>query len=95
MTPHRSNLFDCGNMDTNVEATIANGKKLKVDGRRTVRLSGLNNQRIKMMDVLFIRGIDRRLLSVERLAERGLNVEFQRSSYVIWVGGRAIAVGKM
>ena len=94
MTPPCSDLFDYGTMDTNVEVTIADGKKLKVHGRGTVRLSGLNNRRIKMMDVLFIPGLDRRLLSVGQLAERGLNVEFQRSSCVICGDGSAIAVGK-
>ncbi|GMF22451.1 unnamed protein product [Phytophthora lilii] len=37
-----------------------------------------------MVDVLYIPGLDRRLLSVGKLAERGMNVEFQRSSSVIW-----------
>ena len=47
-----------------------------------------------MMEDLFIPGLDRRLLSVGRLAERGLNVEYQRSSRVIWGDGSAIAVGE-
>ena len=87
MTPHRSDLFDYGTMDTNVEVTIADGKKLKVHGRGTVRL-------IKVMEDLFIPGLDRRLLSVGRLAVRGLNVKFQRSSCVIWGDGSAIDVGE-
>ncbi|KAE9084570.1 hypothetical protein PF010_g20776 [Phytophthora fragariae] len=47
-----------------------------------------------MVDVLHIPGLDRRLLSVGKLAERGLNVEFQRSSCVIWGSASAIALGK-
>ncbi|KAE9000882.1 hypothetical protein PF011_g13989 [Phytophthora fragariae] len=47
-----------------------------------------------MVDVLHIPGLDRRLLSVGKLAERGLNVEFQRSSCVIWGNASAIALGK-
>ncbi|KAE9040198.1 hypothetical protein PR001_g7195 [Phytophthora rubi] len=47
-----------------------------------------------MVDVLHIPGLYRRLLSVGKLAERGLNVEFQRSSCVIWGNASAIALGK-
>ena len=46
------------------------------------------------MDVLYVPRLDRRLLSVGRLAERGLNVEFERSSCIIWGDSSAIAVGK-
>ena len=34
MTPHRSDMFDYGTMDTNVEVTIADGKKLKGSWKR-------------------------------------------------------------
>uniref|UniRef100_A0AAV1UQT3 Uncharacterized protein n=1 Tax=Peronospora matthiolae TaxID=2874970 RepID=A0AAV1UQT3_9STRA len=47
-----------------------------------------------MVEVLHIPGLDRRLLSVGKLADRGLNVEFQRSSCVIWGTASAIAKGK-
>ena len=94
MTPHRSDLFDYGTMDTNVEVTTADGKKLKVHGIETVTLSGLNNRRIKMMNVLFIPGLDRRLLSVGRLAVRGMNVKLQRSSCVIWETAAQLMWGK-
>ncbi|KAJ8575963.1 hypothetical protein ON010_g3254 [Phytophthora cinnamomi] len=46
-----------------------------------------------MMDVLYIPGIDRRLRSVGKLAERGLSVEYQRSSRVIWGKTSAVALG--
>ncbi|KAE8983908.1 hypothetical protein PR002_g23112 [Phytophthora rubi] len=94
MTPHRSDLLEYEALDTTMEVTIADGKKLTVAGRGTVRLLGLDQNRIKMVDVLHIPGLDRRLLSVGKLAERGLNVEFQRSSCVIWGNASAIALGK-
>ncbi|POM74041.1 Integrase catalytic core protein [Phytophthora palmivora] len=47
-----------------------------------------------MMEVLYIPGLDRRLLSVVKLAERGLTVEFQRSSCVIRSKACAIASGR-
>ncbi|KAE9277120.1 hypothetical protein PF008_g28929 [Phytophthora fragariae] len=43
MTPHRSDLLEYGALDTTMEVMIADGKKLTVVGRGTVRL-------IKMID---------------------------------------------
>ncbi|KAE9023480.1 hypothetical protein PR003_g13857 [Phytophthora rubi] len=94
MTPHRSDLLEYEALDTTMEVTIADGKKLTVAGRGTVRLFGLDQNRIEMVDVLHIPGLDRRLLPVGKLAERDLNVEFQRSSCVIWGNASAIALGK-
>uniref|UniRef100_A0AAV1TS81 Polyprotein n=1 Tax=Peronospora matthiolae TaxID=2874970 RepID=A0AAV1TS81_9STRA len=94
MTPHRSDLFEYENVNGGIEVTIADGKKLQVTGRGTVRLLGLDGKRIKMVEVLHIPGLDRRLLSVGKLADRGLNVGFQRSSCVIWGAASAIAKGK-
>ncbi|GMF20057.1 unnamed protein product [Phytophthora fragariaefolia] len=51
-------------------------------------------KRITVMDVLYIPGLARRLLSVGKLAQHGLNVEFQRSSCVIWRNASAVALGK-
>ena len=81
-------------MKTGQQVSIADGKRLHVAGVGTVKLKGLDGLRIKMIEVLHIPGLDRRLLSVGKLAERGMRVEFQRSSCVIWITKRAIASGK-
>ncbi|CAH0479203.1 unnamed protein product [Peronospora belbahrii] len=94
MTPHRSDLFAYENVNSGIEVTIADGMKLQVTGRGTVRLIGLDGKRIMMVKVLHIPGFDRRLLSVGKFADRGLNVEFQRSAWVIWGTASAIAKGK-
>lgn len=94
MTPHRSDLFDHGALDAGPEFTIADGKKLPVTGKGTVRLTGLDGLCIKMVEVLHIPGLDRRLLLVGKLAERGMEVEFESSSCIIWSTQRAIAKGK-
>uniref|UniRef100_A0AAV1V638 Retrovirus-related Pol polyprotein from transposon TNT 1-94-like beta-barrel domain-containing protein n=1 Tax=Peronospora matthiolae TaxID=2874970 RepID=A0AAV1V638_9STRA len=78
MTPHRSDLFDYEILNDGIGVTIADGKKLRVHEKGTVRLTGVNSRRIKMMNVLHIPGLDRRLLSVGRLAEHGLSVNFER-----------------
>ncbi|CAI5730574.1 unnamed protein product [Peronospora farinosa] len=94
MTPHREDLFDYKNLVTSIEVTIADGKKIRVVGTGSVRLTGIDGKRIRMLDVLHIPGLDRRLLSVGKLAERGLNVEFERTSCIIWNKKQATASGK-
>nr|CAI72292.1 putative polyprotein [Phytophthora infestans] len=94
MTPHRNDLFGYEALDSGINVTIADGKKLRVAGTGTVKLTGLDGKRIRMVDVLHIPGLDRRLLSVGKLAERGMSVAFQRSSCVIWGRNAAIASGK-
>ncbi|CAI5711696.1 unnamed protein product [Peronospora farinosa] len=47
-----------------------------------------------VMYVLHIPGLVRRLLSVGKLAERVLNVEFERTSCIIWNKNQATASGK-
>ena len=64
-----------------------------VKGAGTVKLTGLDGKDIRMVEVLYIPGLDRRLLSVGKLAERGMSVEFSRSSCVIWDKDQAIASG--
>ncbi|OWY92417.1 Integrase, catalytic core protein, partial [Phytophthora megakarya] len=92
ITPHRADLFEYEALGTGIEVTTADDKKLRVVGRGTVRLTGLDSVRIMMKEVLYIPGLDRRLLSVGKLAGRGLHVEC--SSCNNWGKTRAIALGK-
>ncbi|OWZ24436.1 Rve-domain-containing hypothetical protein [Phytophthora megakarya] len=93
MPPFREDLFAFEGMVSGIEVTIADGMKLRVAGRKTVKLTGVNGKRITMMEVLYIPGLNRRLLSVGKRAERGLTVEFQRSSCMIWGTTCAIETG--
>jgi hypothetical protein len=92
MTSYLSDLFDYVSFNTGVELIIADGNKLRVHRRGTVKLTGLDDKRIKMPDVVYIPGLYRRLLSVGRLSERGLSVEFQRLSCIIRSASRVIAM---
>ncbi|GMF32340.1 unnamed protein product [Phytophthora lilii] len=94
MTPHRNDLFEYKHLDSNIEVTIADSKKIRVVGMGSVRLTGIDGMRITMVDVLYSPGLDRQLLSVSRLAERGMSVEFQQKSCTIWNNSKAIALGK-
>lgn len=94
MTPHRHDLFDYEGVTSGGEVTIADGKKLQLAGSGTVWLTNVDGRRIKMINVLHIPGLDRRLLSVGKLAVRGMSVEFQRLSCTIWSKEVANATGK-
>ncbi|KAJ8574782.1 hypothetical protein ON010_g4429 [Phytophthora cinnamomi] len=94
MTPHRDDLFEYADMSADMFVTIADGKKIRAAGMRSVGLTGIDGKRIRMVEVLHIPGLDRQLLSVGKLSERGMSVEFQRKSCVIWDKSTAIASGK-
>lgn len=47
---------------------------MRVTGKGTVKLASSDGLRIKMIEVLHIPSLNRRLLSVGKLAERGLKV---------------------
>ena len=85
MTPHRSDLFEYENVNSGIEVTISDGKKLQVTGQGTVRLLGLDADQIQLVEFLHIPVLDRRLLSLRQLTDRGLSVEFQRFSSAVWV----------
>ncbi|KAL3662242.1 hypothetical protein V7S43_019078 [Phytophthora oleae] len=91
MTPHRNDLFEYKDLDSNIEVTIADGKRMRVVGTGSVCPTGIDGKRIKMVDVLYIPGLDRQLPSVSRLAERDMSVEFQKKSCTIWNKSKAIA----
>ncbi|POM76054.1 Polyprotein [Phytophthora palmivora] len=63
MTPHRGDLFEYTEMSVEMHVTIADGKKIRVAGTGSVRLVGIDGNRIEMVEVLHIPGLDRRLLS--------------------------------
>lgn len=94
MTLYREDLFDFDGTILGINVTIADGKKLRVLGKGTVKLSGMDGKHIQMLDAMYVLGLDRRLLSVGKLAERGLRVEFQQFSCVIWGKNKALAMGK-
>lgn len=71
MSPHRQDLYEYKVTDIKIEVTIADGKKLPVAGAGSVRLNGIDGKRIRMVEVLHIPRLDRRLLSVGKLAKKG------------------------
>ncbi|OWZ04219.1 Integrase, catalytic core protein [Phytophthora megakarya] len=94
MTPHRDDLYEFSTMPADMYVTIAAGKKIRIAGTGSVRLKGIDGKSIRMVEVLHVPGFDRRLLSVGKLGDRGMSVEFQRNSCVISNESKVIASGK-
>ncbi|OWY98831.1 hypothetical protein PHMEG_00030299 [Phytophthora megakarya] len=94
MTPHRDDLYEYSTIPADMYVAIADGKKIRVAGTGSVRLKGIDGKSIRMVEVLHVPGFDRRLLSVGKLADRGMSVEFQRNSCVISNESKVIASGK-
>uniref|UniRef100_A0AAV1VDZ4 Polyprotein n=1 Tax=Peronospora matthiolae TaxID=2874970 RepID=A0AAV1VDZ4_9STRA len=90
MTPHRSDLFEYENVNGGIEVTIADGKKLQVTGRGTVRLLGLDGKRIKMVEVLRIPGLDRPASAIAKGKKVGkaymLDCEQEEAWFVQYAG---------
>lgn len=87
------------NPDHRETINVANGEKLTAIGKGTIQVEFLNasNDRtvVKMLDVLYAPEIGGNLVSVKKLAEKGLNVMFSRGHCEIKGknGLRQIAVG--
>ncbi|OWZ16270.1 Integrase, catalytic core protein [Phytophthora megakarya] len=86
MTSHREDLFDDTENSTAIEATIADGKELHMAGTGSVCRTDIDGKRI--------RTLDRHHISVGKLAERGIHVEFQLNSCSIRNNLEAIASGE-
>lgn len=63
--------------------TIVDGWILLILGKESIKLTGMGGKYIRMLDVMYIPDFDRRLLSVDNLADRGLRVESQQHSSIL------------
>ncbi|OWZ17024.1 polyprotein [Phytophthora megakarya] len=89
---HVASVFAAGEDPSTRDAFDNRGRKENsgsLDGGKRI-----DGKSIRIVKVLHIPGLDRRLLSVGKLADRGMSVEFQRNSCVIWNESKAIASGK-
>lgn len=77
---------------------VANGEEMTAEGKGTIRTAFLNEKNeksvVKIPNVLYIPGIGANLLSVRKLAERGLRVIFNdRTCEIITQKGAQVAFG--
>ena len=86
--------FEYKDLGSKIEVANADGRKIRGVGTVSVRFTGIYGRRIKMVDVQYIPVLDHQLLSISRLGERGMSVEFQKKSCTIWNKFKAIASEK-
>lgn len=85
MTPYREDLFDFDDTILSINMIIADGKKRRVLGKGTVKLTRTSSKHIRMLDVINIPGLDRRL---EKLQTWTCGVSGARIRLKLWQKGR-------
>ena len=83
MSPMTSDFTEYQKLNPVIEVTVADGAKVQAVGKGTIVLEGIKH-RITVTDVLHIPKLDRRLLSVSKLVERGLSARFEEKQCSIW-----------
>ncbi|DAZ93969.1 TPA: hypothetical protein N0F65_008698 [Lagenidium giganteum] len=76
MTLSRGDFFKYEVLETPIDVTIADGADLKAIGRGSVRFRCGNGTTVKLLETLHIPYLHQRLLSVPKIAQRGLDVRF-------------------
>ncbi|TMW55192.1 hypothetical protein Poli38472_013954 [Pythium oligandrum] len=72
---------------------MADGNKLSAVGSGAVRFKANNGSRVTLTQVLHVPGLDKRLISVPALAEKGVEVHFKHDMCVISHEGKALIQG--
>ena len=78
MCPFKEEFSELRPLKNQTYISIANGNKVSAGGIGTVPVILKNKTPIRIEDVLHVPDLDRRLLSIPALAEKGLNVSFGR-----------------
>ncbi|DAZ94964.1 TPA: hypothetical protein N0F65_000059 [Lagenidium giganteum] len=76
MSPNRGDFIEYRELPRPITITIADGKMMNAVGRGRVRVICEDGKVVTMCDVLHVEGLDRRLLSVPKLTERGFTTQF-------------------
>lgn len=69
-----------------IQVTIADGATMAAIGIGNIKIRTESGREVTVTETLHIPSLDRRLLSVSKLTERGLNVQFQAKQCVIMRG---------
>lgn len=93
MSPDMADFCEYERLVPTIDVTVADGAKVHAVGKGTIVLSSPKH-RIKVTEVLHIPDLDRRLLSVAKLAERGLAARFESRACTIWKGDELLVTAK-
>nr|CCA15903.1 putative polyprotein [Albugo laibachii Nc14] len=99
MCPNKSEFTDLQALKNKMPISVANGSKVDAVGVGNIFARLKNNRNMRIDDVLYVPGLDQKLLSVSALAERGLQVVFRNLTCEIKSDDRSIVeiqrIGKL
>nr|CCA23551.1 putative polyprotein [Albugo laibachii Nc14] len=99
MCPNKSEFTDLQALKKKIPISIANGSKVDAVGVGNIFARLKNNKNIKIDDVLYVFGLNQKLLSVSALAEIGLQIVFRNLTCEIKSDDRSIVeiqrIGKL
>jgi hypothetical protein len=90
MSPYRDDFVTYQKLKKPIEVKVADGKKVTAAGRGDVRMN-FDGVETTVTNVLHIPGLDRRLLSVPKLTNRGWVTQFTAKECSIMKGKRVVA----
>ncbi|KAL7691715.1 hypothetical protein Plhal304r1_c008g0031331 [Plasmopara halstedii] len=91
MSSERKNFHTYKGLKESIGVTIADGGSLHAIGMGDIHLQCTQGRIVKIVDALHISGLDRRLLSVANLTQKGLTVSFGMKECTIFRGEPLIA----
>ncbi|CAI5731002.1 unnamed protein product [Peronospora farinosa] len=94
MTDDKREFVEYEDLSTPIYITVANGHQLKAQGTGKVRFILENGRTVKLTEVLYVPGLDKKLVSVAALTARGVLVQFKRDQAVLISDDVTVAVIK-
>ena len=94
MSPYRDDFTEYHELSQDISVTIADGQAMKAIGRGCIKIKTNSGGVVTITDALHIPNLDRRLLSVPKLTERGLVTRFDAKWCTILKGDHAIVRAK-
>ncbi|CAI5715318.1 unnamed protein product [Peronospora farinosa] len=94
MTDDKREFVEYEDLSTPIYITVANGHQLKAQGTGKARFILENGRTVKLTEVLYVPGLDKKLVSVAALTARGVLVQFKRDQAVLISDDVTVAVIK-
>lgn len=99
MTGDFGDFMEYADLSAPLSVTVANGQRLEVKGRGSVRFLLDSGSTVKLSNVLYVPRLDSKLVSVPALTARGVVVQFEHRRALITVNESVVAtipkVGKL
>jgi hypothetical protein len=95
MTDVREHSTDLKELEVKMEIALGDDTIVRVVGRGTVTFQRESMPPISIMDVLYVPGMKKNLISVSTLQDRGLEVSFRGTYFLIHPKGSRLTSGQV